>query len=582
MRVRDYEWWIIGALGIIAFFLAMIGFNIMYTEACVQRNLFDLAFQSMKIFGMEFVDGFSSPLPWQLEVARWLAPGVILYTAGKAIMYFIRREYKSFLLSYKGDRVIVTSLNEKSRHLIKDLLKNGERVVVHAGIMDARKLDEVEKEGAVIVEGDITSKKFLNDIAGYKAKYFVFLEDDDETNISNAISVYNYLIKYGKGKKQTIFTHVADDIKLNELMELKFFEKYLEKNEANKNCEIRVFSMNERASRVLFKAFSPDEFKMIKPDSPQVRVAVFGSGKLVQSMIIRLARLGYYANRTKIKITLFHEGDSIVKKLLQNFPEITKLIEFENIDEPLELFDIERFNKLQHEQPFDTVYLLCENDSLASNILKKLIKNDAKENINVVLALLNPDGILSKWYNVRSIANIRLNKFNLIEESFTKQSIISEKIDELAKLIHAFYLPPKGKRNPEKGSHKEWEYLAIDFKNQNREQADHLDVKVRALGCKIVPIDSPEEEFIIDEKAEIFEILAETEHNRWVGHMILSGWKLGEERDDKNKIHPNLVPYNDKKLSEKVKQYDRDTILNIPVLLEKQRKKIVKHDEKEF
>jgi len=574
MRIRNYEWWIVLLLGLTAYILAIIGFNIMYMQAGVERNIFDLAFQSIRLFGMKFPTGFQSPLPWQLEVARWMAPGVIIYTAAKAILYFVQREYKSFQLSYKKDRIIVTSLNEKSRFLIKDLLKNGEKVVVLAGIIDSRKLDEVEKEGAVIVEGDITNKKFLDNIGAQKAKYFVFLEEDDETNISNAISVYNYLVEFAKDKKQTIFTHVADDIKLSELMELKFFEKYLEKNEANNNCEIRVFSMNERTTRILFKAYSPDVFTMIKPDSEQVRVAVFGSGKLAQSMVIRLARLGHYANRQKLKITLFHDGDSMVKKLLQNFPEIRDLIEFENINAPLELFDIDAFNKLQREQPFNAVYLLCENDSLSSNILKKLIKNDAEKLINVVLALMNPEGILSKWYDVHAIANIRLNKFNVIEESFTKWSIISEKMDDLAKLAHASYLPPVRERNPEKASHKEWEFLGIDFKNQNREQADHLDVKVRALGCKIVPEDSIEEEFIIDEKSGIFEILAETEHNRWAGHMILSGWKLGDKRDDENKIHSDLIPY--EKLSEEVKQYDRDTVLNMPVLLEKLGLKLVK------
>jgi hypothetical protein len=573
MKVRNYTWWIVVSLGLIAYILAIVGFNILYTQAGVERNIFDLSFQSIKLFGMKFPTGYQSPLPWQLEVARWMAPAVIIYTAAKAILYLVQREYKSFQLSYKKDRIIVTSLNEKSRYLIKDLLKNGEKVIVLAGIIDARKLDEVEKEGAVIVEGDITSKKFLDNIGAKNARYFVFLEEDDETNISNAISVYNYLIEFAKDIKQTIFTHVADDIKLSELMELKFFEKYLEKNETNNNCEIRVFSMNERTSRVLFKAYSPDVFNRIKPDSPKVRIAVFGSGKLAQSMIIRLARLGHYANRKKIKITLFHDGQSIVKKLLQNFPEIQQLIEFENIDEPLELFDIEEFNQLQKEYPFNAVYLLCEDDSLSSNILKKLIKNDSKEQINVVMALMNPEGILSKWYNVETIANIRLHKFNVIEESFTKRSIISEKMDDLAKLAHASYLPPVGERNPEKASHKEWEYLGIDFKNQNREQADHLDVKVRALGCKIVPLDSPEEEFIIDETTEIFEILAETEHNRWVGCMTLSGWKLGAKRDDNNKIHTDLIPY--EKLSKEVKQYDRDTVLNMRVLLEKMKLKMV-------
>ena len=349
-------------LGVSAFILAIFGFTILYDNAGIDRNLLDLSFQSIRLFGMKFPTGFQSPLPWQLEVARWLAPWVVIYTAAKAILYLVQREYKSFLLSYKKDHIIVTSLNEKSRFLIKDLLKNDEKVVVLAGIIDTRKLDEVEKAGAIIVEGDISSKKFLNHIAGHKAKYFVFLEDDDETNISNAISVYNYLIKYGKEKKQTIFTHVADDIKLSELMELKFFEKYFEKNETNNNCEIRVFSMNERTARILFNTYSPDIFKTIKSDSPQVRVAIFGSGKLTQSMIIRLARLGKYANRTKIKITLFNKGDSMVKKLLQNFPALMDLIEFENIDEPLELFDIEAFNQFQREQPFNAVYLLCEDD----------------------------------------------------------------------------------------------------------------------------------------------------------------------------------------------------------------------------
>ena len=574
MLTRNFEWWLVLFLGLFAYVLAIIGFDILYIEAEVERNILDIAFQSIRLFGMKFPTGFQSPLPWQLEMARWMAPGVVIYTAFKAVVYFVQRECKFFQLSYKKDRIIVTSLNNKSRYLIKDLLKNGESVVVLTRILDTRKLDEVEKEGAVIVEGDITSEKFLHSIGGQKAKYFVFLEDDDETNISNAISVYNYLVEFAKDKKQIIFTHVADDIKLSELMELKFFEKYLEKNETNNNCEIRVFSMNERTSRVLFKMFSPDTFNIIKPDSPQVHVAIFGSGKLAQSMIIRLARLGYYANRKKIKITLFHKGNSIVKKLFLNFPELSKLIEFENIEEPLELFDIIRFNELQSNQSFDVVYLLCENDSLSSNILKKLIKNNSDKEINVVISLMNPNGILSKWYDVKSIANIKLNKFNVIEESFTKQSIISEKIDEMAKLVHAFYLPSVEERDLKKDSHKEWRNLGVDFKNQNREQADHMDLKIRALGCKTVPLNSSEEELLIDYNSDIFEILAEVEHNRWVGYMILSGWKFGPVRNDMGKIHPDLIKYD--KLSERVKEFDRDTVKNIPILLKQQGVKMVR------
>lgn len=575
MKIRDLEWWIIGALGLIAFFLAMIGFNIMYTEAGVHRNILDLAFQSMKIYAMEFVDEFNSPLPWQLETARWLAPGVLLYTAGKTILYFIRREFKSLRIKNYDDHIIVTSLNDKSRYLIKDLIRNDSKVVVLANIENPHKLDRVEKDGAIIVEGDIADSKFLKNIAGHKAKYFVFLEDDDETNISNAISVYNYLIESGKDKKQIIFTHVADDMKLSELIELNFFEEFTAANEINKNCEIRIFSMNERTSRILFNKYSPDIFKPVTADSPQVRVAVFGSGKLAQSMVIRLARLGQYANLKKIKITLFHYGSSIVKKLLLNFPGITEHIEFENIDEQLELFDIEKFNKLNNEQRFDVVYLLCENDSISSGILKKLAETDSPGNLNVVLTLTNPDGILSKWYKADLIDNINLSKFNLIEESFTKEALISEKIDELAKIIHSDYLNKLEKKNPDKPSHRDWEFLPIDFKIQNREQADHIYIKLRAAGCKAVDLSDAENSgFKFEDDPKLVELLAETEHNRWWAHMSLSGWKYGKERNDKKKIHPYLIPYED--LTEEIKQYDRDTVLNMSRLLEKHGKKIVK------
>jgi len=577
MKIRDLEWWIIGVLGLFAFSLAIIGFNILYTEAEVQRNLFDLAFQSMKIFGMEFMDDFPSPLPWQLEVSRWLAPGVLLYTAGKAIMYFIRREFKSFFLQYARDHIIITSLNKKSRYLVSDLLKQGEKVIVLAGIENPKKLDQLEKEGAVIVEGDIACHKFLKNISGHRAKYFVFLEEDDELNISHTLSVYSFLTEKANERKQTIFTHVADDIKLNELLALNFFENYMADETVNNNCEIRIISMFERSSRILFNEYPPEGSIPINSDTAPVNVAIFGSGNLAQSMIIRLARLGHYANFKKIKITLFHYEDKIIRKMHQNFPGLMDLIEFENINEQLELFDVEEFNIRQEKQAFNRVYLLCENDNLSSNILKKLTKNNSNEAIHVLLSLMNPEGILNKWYHIKKIRNIHLSKFNVIEKSFTKDALISEKIDELAKIIHKDYLGKLSDeaRNDGKPSRQVWDLLPIDFKNQNREQADHIQIKIKLAGYKYGPKGKIKDvDTIIQIPNDMIETLAKVEHNRWEAHMILSGWIYGKIRDDENKIHTDLIPYED--LSEGTKQYDRNTIKNIPNLLKAYDKEIIK------
>ena len=61
------------------------------------------------------------------------------------------------------------------------------------------------------------------------------------------------------------------------------------------------------------------------------------------------------------------------------------------------------------------------------------------------------------------------------------------------------------------------------------------------------------------------EKLAELEHSRWCAYMYINGWHLGEQRDEAKKVHTDLESYD--RLSDSVKQYDRDTVKNIPVLL---------------
>lgn len=558
MKARKIEWWLVGILGIIAFLLSLIGFNILFKEAGIERNFIDLTFHSIKAFSMEFLEDFKSPLPWQLEVSRWLSPAVVLYIAGKTILYLIRREFKSALIKYKKGHIIVSALNQKSRYLIKDLLAEGKEVIVVAPIHNPRKLDLVETAGAIIIEGDLTSEKFLKNIAAHKADFLVFIDKEDETNISIAYSVRSFIEKYRKGEKILLYTHVGDDLKLNELNELHFFE---EQTNQTKKSKIRFFSAIERASRLLFLNYSPDIFtKTTSIKDAQLHIAIIGSKLLAQSLIIRFARIGHYANLKKMKISLFHDGKDMAGKIESNFKTINDFIELTSYNQDLELFNTSTFESLHKEHPFSAVYILPEDDSLSSRILNKLTKIESEKDLDIIVALTNPDGLLSKKYTTTKINCINIHKFNIIKESFTKKAMISEKLDELAKIIHADYLKGLDELNPNKSSHKPWEELTIDFQNQNREQADHLFVKLRILGYK-EPYDASSITFT-DVQVEL---LSEMEHNRWWANMSLSGWKNGIKRDDSKKIHTDLIPY--KNLLEPTKKYDRNTIRNIPKLL---------------
>jgi hypothetical protein len=103
------------------------------------------------------------------------------------------------------------------------------------------------------------------------------------------------------------------------------------------------------------------------------------------------------------------------------------------------------------------------------------------------------------------------------------------------------------------------------LKYSNLRQARGITKKLDLMGWEMRP-EGSEGERIREIPDEIVEILAVLEHDDWMRERLGNGWTYGETKDEEKKISPYLVPYDD--LSEEVKNLDRDTIRNIPILLE--------------
>ena len=61
------------------------------------------------------------------------------------------------------------------------------------------------------------------------------------------------------------------------------------------------------------------------------------------------------------------------------------------------------------------------------------------------------------------------------------------------------------------------------------------------------------------EIAHLCEMLAKNVHENWAKMRLIEGWHYGPDRNDHNKQHPNLVPYD--QLPESERQYDRQTAM---------------------
>ncbi|MBP1767364.1 MAG: hypothetical protein H6P98_1479 [Candidatus Aminicenantes bacterium] len=134
----------------------------------------------------------------------------------------------------------------------------------------------------------------------------------------------------------------------------------------------------------------------------------------------------------------------------------------------------------------------------------------------------------------------------------------------LARAIHERYrLDNRDKRSPDDPSMQPWDGLLEELKESNRQQADHIPQKLKAVGCDFTPVVGSNPKLIRFSGQEV-EVMARMEHDRWVAEKFLKGFSFGP-RDVHKKTSPYLVPWDD--LTEAVKDIDRKAVREIPELL---------------
>lgn len=70
-----------------------------------------------------------------------------------------------------------------------------------------------------------------------------------------------------------------------------------------------------------------------------------------------------------------------------------------------------------------------------------------------------------------------------------------------------------------------------------------------------------------DDLSDLTEAMARNVHEVWAAGRIKEGWTFGTIRDDLNKTHPCLIPY--EQLPESEREYDRQTAIQTLKLIMK-------------
>lgn len=142
--------------------------------------------------------------------------------------------------------------------------------------------------------------------------------------------------------------------------------------------------------------------------------------------------------------------------------------------------------------------------------------------------------------------------------------------EEMASFVHQFYLDLAEEEGWTPNYPMSYKKLPEDIKLDNIAAARRIP-EVLSLAGLIVsdpghgPAGDPElVKQIIEEDIEL---LAEAEHDGWMEFKCANGWAFAEKRDDSQRKHPLLIPYNDLRENDKVK--DRNAVRHYPDIVKR-------------
>ncbi|MGC8493462.1 MAG: RyR domain-containing protein [Syntrophobacteraceae bacterium] len=150
----------------------------------------------------------------------------------------------------------------------------------------------------------------------------------------------------------------------------------------------------------------------------------------------------------------------------------------------------------------------------------------------------------------------------MIDGIWTLDTLMDEEQDKLASAWHEAY-PRRGQNGP---ADKPWGQLDETYRESNRAAADHLDIKLHSIGLERRPKAECGENEVKTLDPDQAELLSKVEHARWCAERWLDGWRWGEEKDPKDKIHPDLVPWD--KLPEAERKIDEVLVSQVFTALE--------------
>jgi hypothetical protein len=546
---REFEIPVMIAIGVAAFIMGVFGFGDYYNTLNQPRPFLDWIFLTIVMFRGIFLQ--AGPLPLELEIARWIAIFIVLYAAVRVLMALFYEQAHILILRWlTSDHVIICGLGDRGARLAGEFYRQGYQVAVIDKNLSKEMAQKCKEEGAVILNGDPADKELIRRARVDRARFLIAGLEEDSVNAAVALAARELLA--GKaGRPLTCYVHVVDR-SLCDLLKA----DYEFNRKASDRLRLEFFNSYDDGARALLKEFPPF-------GDAHTGIAVIGMGRLGESLVLRASSEWLFSDNVK-RLSVMVVDPAATKRisgLSLHYPLLGSVCEFT-------AYDIDPLDAGVLAQAIPGIAYVCmEKDS--DTLSAALALRKASDDMPVVACMGRSPGLAKLADRIGREQGLQgLRFFSLIDSVSKPEILMGGAREAIAMAIHDEYVQSQKKlgftqeKNP---SMVPWDRLPEGLRESNRHNADHVLVKLAAIDCGIEVLTNAAALNFRFSDAEV-EKAAIIEHDRWCAERLQQGWKYAPgDKDIEKKISPYLVPW--EKLTEDIKEYDRNVIRGLPMSL---------------
>jgi len=555
---EEVRWIVIGTAWLGSLLLGYIGYSIYGLDNGIPFTISERLYRSFQLISLESgaADGVNN---LALEIARFLLPGLTAYTAFQAITHLFLEQTQWFKLWRLHDHNIICGFGRKGNHLVNDLIKAGQRVVVIDKDINPVQANEYRLRGVIMIKGDATDPDILESARISRAKNLICLLGQDQQNLKIAHLAYHFCKQSQNKLVCTIHLTSQDLLDLVKKSELSL--------STNVPFTLETFNTYRRIAHTLLH----NDLGWQENASENLKhIFVIGFGNLGRNLI---SQAGYtwhtFRKSRKLNISVL-DRDSKEKtiRLLQDHPQINSSINLKSIQSEFasnvalreilirdcDLSDIQR------------IYICLEDPILCLQVSLVLNQFTELADVPVYIRLEKQTGLAELLKNPITVQQEQINliPFDPYEQSCTSALVVGGIHELLAIQLRENYLRNLDTSEAHQQLAEPWEEVPVEEKDANRQQANRICQLLNARGYDINPLqdwDAGDFQF----PAEDIDQMAQIEHRLWCEWKQHSGWQFGEQRNNQLKTNPDIAPWEE--LPEREKLKNQNFIQQLPALL---------------